>query len=806
MKYKGSVGDQSALELAQRDPGRPGRLDRSDQDHDRSQHPRYTPDGFFDTLTREVLHNTAVSDDPSVIAPVRSLSPTTALLGEQRYRRQFLSADTKQNLAAILLVGASHLPSLNNDRVLLRGSWLLYLAVCSRLLFLAVTLVTAIRLFRAEWPREHDRAVIPWLLTLAILDFPITLTRYRFGEYQGVLLSLFILLGIYYFVMRVPLWPRFLAATLGIIPVAILVWNPRASGSPFFRNTAVAVLIGTNLIGALSARFSDIQRRKQFLAERHERQARQELALKLRELAAEKERTEAMARVRTAFLAAMSHEFRTPMNAVIGLSDLLLDGQLRPKEKAYVQTISDSARALLGILNDILDFTKIDAQKLVLSPAPFDLPKLAISVVEMLRPAAVARGNELRIELSPELPQCLLGDEVRLRQVLVNLVGNAIKFTESGSVFLQVNSRSIDAEASEISVRVIDTGIGMAPEVINRLFRPFEQADAGTARRYGGTGLGLAISRQIMLAMGSDVTVTSEPGRGSVFSFSLRLPIVTNLTKPARSAVGTVPGMPLAVLVVDDQPINREVAQAKLSRLGHLVDLASSGSAALEAVTKKVYDVVFMDLQMPGMSGLETTRLLIDRLEGRPQPHIIALTASVFEEDREACRQVGMQAFIGKPIEYAQLAMVLSRVAAERTAARLISSPMATLSPEALAKLQEIEQRGQPDFVARLSQIFLSDTRRRLPRMKEALQRGDAAELEKEAHILRSASATLGATEMAKLAGLVEMATSEGRLPGIRELLVALDAQLPQLEQALAGAPPAVPPLAASLAPLISHD
>lgn len=727
-----------------------------------------------------------------------------AQMMEQRYRRQFLSADAWQNLAAILLVGASHLPSLNNDRVLLHGTWLLYLAVCSRFLLIAVTLVTAIRIFRVKWPRHHDRAVTLWLFTLAILDVPITLTRYRFGEYQGILLSFFILLGIYYFVMRGPLWPRILAATLGFIPVAILVWNPKASGSPFFRNTAVAVLFGTNLIGALSSHFSGIQRRKQFMAERHEREARKELALKLQELAAEKERTEAMSRVRTAFLAAMSHEFRTPMNAVIGLSDLLLEGQLHPKERAYVQTISDSARALLGILNDILDFTKIDAQKIVLSSVPLDLPKLATSVVEMLRPAAMARGNALRIELSPELPQHLLGDEVRLRQVLVNLVGNAIKFTESGSVSLQVSARSLDADHCEITVRVVDTGIGMTPDVIARLFRPFEQADAGTARRYGGTGLGLAISRQIMLAMDSDVTVTSEPGRGSVFSFSLRLPIVTNLTKPAFSDAGTVPGTPLAILVVDDQPINREVALTKLTRLGHLVDLASSGSAALEAVQKKVYDVVFMDLQMPGMSGLETTRRIVALLEGKPQPHIIALTASVFEEDREACRQAGMQAFVGKPIEYAQLATVLSLVATERTAAGLIGLPIATLSPDALATLREIEQRGQPDFVSKLSQIFLSDTRRRLPRMKEALDRGDAAELEQEAHILRSASATLGATEMAKLAGLVEQTTSEGHLTGVAELLASLEAQLPQIEQALAGA--STPSPIASLPPHIGQD
>ena len=397
----------------------------------------------------------------------------------------------------------------------------------------------------------------------------------------------------------------------------------------------------------------------------------------------------------------------------------------------------------------------------------------------MLRPQASARSIELILDISSDLPQHLTGDDARLRQVLVNLAGNAVKFTERGAVTLRIASRALEGGDHEISVRVEDTGPGMTPDVVARLFRPFEQADQGIARRHGGTGLGLAISKQIVLAMGGDVHVESEPGRGSVFSFTVRLAAAAappEVAVPARREDRP----PLAILVVDDQPINRDVARWGLGQLGYRVDLVNDGQEAIEAVSSKDYDVVFMDLRMPGMSGIEATARIGEKLLGKRAPHIIAMTASVFEEDREACRRAGMRDFVGKPIDLAQIDAVLCRVAEERGA----SAPL--VAREAVATLRQIESLGEPGFFASICRVFLTDTKQRLPRMRDALSRGDAQELAREAHILISASATLGASTMSELCAGVEGAAREGRLDGIGARLDALSAQLVDVERALA--------------------
>jgi len=554
----------------------------------------------------------------------------------------------------------------------------------------------------------------------------------------------------------------------------VVLGDPPALEAPA-RLTIMLALVALNVIGVLSARAFEEQRLRRFDAERHDRHARQELTVRLSELAVEKERAESSSRARSAFLAVMSHEFRTPMNAIIGLADVLLDAPLAPAHRAHALTISDSARALLGLLEDILDFAKVDAGKLSLSPAPFDLRALAASVVEMLRPAAIARGLDLSLDLSPEVPPHLLGDHARLRQVLVNLVSNGVKFTERGAVTLRIRPNGGD---HQIAFRVEDTGIGLTSEVIARLFRAFEQADSGVARRYGGTGLGLVTSKRIVAVMGGDIHVESEPGRGSVFSFTIRLAEAAPPSAPiALPRAEDRP--PLAILVVDDHPINREVARAKLGQLGYQADLASDGPAAVEAAATKGYDVVLMDLQMPGMSGIEATARIVEAAGGERCPHVIAMTASVFEEDREACRRAGMRDFVGKPIDLFQLDAVLRRVADERGA----GAP--SLAPERLSTLRQIENLGEPRFFERLCGIFLADTRQRLPRMKDALARGDAPEIAREAHKLTAASATLGAVAMSARCAEVEEAARSGQIEGLGAGIDAISAQFVGVERAL---------------------
>lgn len=604
------------------------------------------------------------------LAPPRA--PTQALLREERYRRSVLHDDRRQHALILALIGAALTAVLVNDIRLLRGSPWLYLALLTRLSIMTMTAAAAFRLLKAERPRQHDRIIRVWLVLITATNLFAAVTRFAAGEYLGPLFGMTALCCIYYFAMRGPIVPRLTAGVISSLAAATLLFSPRAVITPVAKLTSSLALLTLNLTGLAAARSFEEQRRKRWEAERHERLLRQQLAMKVRELAAEKERAESLARVRTTFLAKMSHEFRTPMNAVIGLSDVVLSSPPQtPREQEtwrYVHTMRDSARALLTLLNDILDLTKIDAQKLTLATAPFDLRRLLSSIFELLQPVAREQSVDFSLELSPEVPAWVAGDEARLRQVLVNLLSNALKFTDRGSVTLKVSGQRDEAReprACTVTFCVEDTGRGMSADVVARLFRPFEQADEETRVRYGGTGLGLVISRQIVQAMGGDIRVDSQPGRGSTFAFTLHLPTAS---APAPSTRDAPPGhtRALALLVVDDDPINRFVAETLLKRLGHKAEFATTGEEAVAAVLGGEYDAVFMDMQMPGMSGIDATRQIKRQLAGKRQPYIVAMTASAYEEDRSACLEAGMNDFISKPVDVATLAAQLTRIAAER--------------------------------------------------------------------------------------------------------------------------------------------
>jgi signal transduction histidine kinase/CheY-like chemotaxis protein/HPt (histidine-containing phosphotransfer) domain-containing protein len=707
----------------------------------------------------------------SVSVPAHSLSPRLSLLHEQRYRLRFLREDGRQTAIVTAVLCAFFMGTARNDFLLLRGGALLFIALASKGAYLIGTAVSVVLMRRARWPRQQDRAFHIALAVTAIAFLGTTLTRIPSGQIQGPLVGTGAMLAIVYFAQRGPIVPRAALGSVMVVATIVFVTVPHAAIEAPARLTSILGSLTLNIIGIVSASAFEEQRRGRFEAERRERHAREKLAV-------EKERAEAMARTRTAFLAAMSHEFRTPMNAVIGLSDLLLDEPLAPPHAAHIRTISESARALLGLLEDILDFTKIDAQKLTLSPAPFDLRALAASVVDMLRPAATSRSLDLSFALEPDAPLYLFGDDARLRQILVNLVCNAVKFTDSGAVTLRIAARTAaSGGGQEIAFRVEDSGIGMTPEVVARLFRPFEQADGGSTRRHGGSGLGLAISKQIVAAMGGDIQVESEVGRGSVFAFTIRLAAAE--TPREATIVARAESRPaLGILVVDDHPINRFVARAKLAQLGYDVDLANDGRNAILASSKRAYDVIFMDLHMPGMSGIEATTTIREATRDGRGPHVVAMTASVFDEDREACRQAGMHDFVGNPIDLAQLDAVLRRVAEERGAA----PPL--LAAAHVARVRQIEGLGEPRFFERLCQIFLVETRARLPRMKDALTRGDTAEIADDAHTLGSASATLGALVMSTLCAEVEEAARRGRIDEMGPRIDALSAQLVDVERA----------------------
>jgi PAS domain S-box-containing protein len=543
-----------------------------------------------------------------------------------------------------------------------------------------------------------------------------------------------------------------------------------ADGQTLFYNWLMRPVAGTHgMITGISLFVRDVTRQI----------AREE------EISRAREEAERANMAKSRFLATMSHEIRTPLTGIIGMLDLLSDTRLDQQQKQYVQNLRLSSDTLMQIINDVLDYSKIESDKLELVIAPFSVSECIEETFNILHAKAKEKNLRLSYRVDPDIPAELEGDKTRLRQVLINLVGNAIKFTHQGGITVLVKKESCTQEECILQFAVSDTGIGITPEQQQKLFQEFSQADASTFSKYGGTGLGLAISARLISLMNGKIWVQSQEGKGSVFYFTVRFRLPA-LAQPASSTytdsnlTETVEEenrefIPLKILVAEDNEINQALMKVILSKLGYDAEIVAGGAEAVNRIKSSKIDLIFMDVQMPGMDGLEATAA-IRQMKDIDQPIIVAMTAYAMLGDREKCLAAGMDDYISKPVRMQDIKSVILRWKAGEASSHPSTRPADTTPPEeplldknVIHQLRKLGGPSDSSFLLQLIDMYLRLSPPLIHSIRQHLEKGELDSASHVTHKLKGSSLNLGATRMASLCKKLELTCRENNLSGALE-------------------------------------